>query len=110
MNNMFTSIPLSIPQTPGEITRYVKQRIQRPSSPNYQSTAKVKRRTSTNLAFVRNPDDWKKNFERRDEQKFEGCSSIVTRPYSELGKTELVANDLVINALTGIGGVLNNQV
>ncbi len=97
------------PPTTSEIAKSIKQSFNGVCRPVYDAEKRIKQRTDTNLLFVRNEDDWLKTFERREQQKKKGFFSVLAQPYDELGKTELVAKDLVINAMTDIGVVFKTQ-
>ncbi len=97
-------------QTSSEIAKSIKHEFCGASRPEYDCETKVRRRTDTNLSFVRGDDEWKKTLDRREEQKSKGFFSQIAVPYDELGKIELGCKELVVKALKDIGGVFKTQV
>eukprot|EP00794_Sanderia_malayensis_P020156 gene20156-22130_t len=96
-------------QTSSEIAKSIKQNFAGVSRPFYEGDKKVRQRTDTNLLYHRSENEWKCTLDRRNKQKAEGFFSPALQPYDELGRTELITKDLLVNAMTDIGMVFRNQ-
>ena len=92
-----------------DITKSIRQCLVGAKVPAYEGR-KVKERTTTNFSHVRRENEWKVALDRREKQKCDGYFSLISQPYRELGETELITKDLVVDGMKKIGVVFNMEV
>ena len=109
MFNISSIIPSISDHSSEKITRSIKRGLIGADEPTYEGK-KITKRTTTNLSHVRKQNEWKNEFERREEQKRQGLFSHKLQPYQELGQTELDTKKLILDAMKNIGAVFQMEV
>lgn len=109
MFNIASIIPSISDHSSEKITRSIKRGFIGAEVPTYEGN-KITQRTTTNLSRPRKENEWKNEFERREEQNRKGLFSNKLQPYQELGQTELDTKKLILDAMKNIGAVFDLEV